>query len=177
MIDAWAITVISAAVAVYGVVRLVRREGCSGRTAVISQGLHVIMAVAMIAMVWWSQPVWSGWLQLAGFALAGVWYLLPGVRCSGDREAWRTHAVMMFGMSWMALVMIVRPPGPIASLAGIAVLVAFLVVGSRQLLALAGPVLAGWARRHRRRVAERTATVAMVLGMIIMTVPMLAVSP
>ncbi|MFC7624202.1 DUF5134 domain-containing protein [Microlunatus sp. GCM10028923] len=172
MIDAWAITVISAAVAAYGVVRLVRPWGCAGRTGAVSQLLHVIMAVSMIAMVWLRQPAWSGWLQLAGFALAGVWYLLPRVRCSGDREAWPAHAVMMFGMSWMALVMIIRPPGPIASLAGIAVLVAFLVVGSRQLVALAGPVL----RRHRHRIAERTATVAMVLGMIIMTVPMLAVT-
>ncbi|GAB3761155.1 DUF5134 domain-containing protein [Microlunatus parietis] len=172
MIDAWAITVISVAVAAYGVLRLLRPWGCAGRTGVISQLLHVIMAVAMIAMVWLPQPAWSGWLQLTGFALAGVWYLLPRVRCSGDRETWPTHAVMMFGMSWMSLVMIIRPPGPIASLAGIAVLVAFLAVGSRQAVALAGPLV----RRHGRRVADRSATVAMVLGMIIMTVPMLAVS-
>lgn len=172
MIDAWAITVISVAVAAYGVVRLVRPVGCPGRTGTVSQLLHVIMALAMIGMVWLRQPAWSGWLQLAGFALAGLWYLLPRVRCSGDRGSWPTHAVMMIGMSWMALVMIIRPPGPVASLVGIAVLVAFLVAGSRQLVALAGPV----ARRHGRRIVDRSATVAMVLGMIIMTVPMLAVS-
>ncbi|WP_152362667.1 DUF5134 domain-containing protein [Microlunatus speluncae] len=173
MIADWTVTVIFVATALYAIIRAAARPGW---VTLVSQLLHAVMAVAMIAMTWWRQPDWLGWLQLAAFALAGVWYLLPGVRDRCDRHSAITHAVMMFGMSWMVLVMIIRPAGSIATLAGVAVLVAFLAVGSRQVVALAVPVAERRVAALRPRELDRAATALMVLGMIIMTVPMLTVA-
>ncbi len=174
MIENWPVTVIFVATALYAIFRAASRPGW---VTLVSQLLHAVMALAMIAMTWLRQPDWLGWLQLAGFALAGVWYLLPGVRGRCDRNSAITHAVMMFGMAWMVLVMIIRPAGSVVTLAGVAVLVAFLAVGSRQAVALAVPVLERrGARAFRTHELDRAATVLMVLGMIIMTVPMLVVS-
>ncbi len=177
MIEDWVVTVIFVATAGYAIVRARTR---SGAVALVSQLLHAVMALAMIAMTWLSQPDWLGWLQLAAFAVAGAWYLLPGVRGRCDRDSATTHAVMMFGMAWMVLVMIIRPAGSLATLAGVAVLVGFLAVGSRQAVALAVPVVgrrrAGRPVAVRSRELDRVATLLMVLGMIIMTVPMLSVA-
>jgi hypothetical protein len=166
MIEDWAVTVIFVGTAVYAIIR-----AGSGLEVVtrISQLLHAVMALAMIAMTWLSQPDWLGWLQLAGFAVAGGWYLLPGVRGRCAQDFAGTHAVMMFGMAWMVLVMIIRPAGSVATLAGVAVLVAFLTVGSRQAVALAVPP-------DSTRGLDRVVTLLMVVGMIIMTVPMLSVA-
>jgi hypothetical protein len=171
-LESWAVTVIFVVTAGYAIVRA---RSHRGGVALVSQLLHAVMALAMIAMTWLRQPDWLGWLQLAAFAVAGGWYLLPGVRGRCARDSAITHAVMMFGMAWMVLVMVIRPAGSLATLAGVAVLVGFLAVGSRQAVALAVPLVE---RRMavRTRELDRVATLLMVLGMIIMTIPMVSVA-
>lgn len=171
-IESWAITILFVITAGYAVFRVGTRDVAVIR---ISQVLHIVMAAAMIAMTWRSQPEWLGWFQLAAFTLAGLWYLLPSVhRC--ERRATVVHAVMMFGMAWMAVVMIIRPAGTVATLAGVAVLVAFLAGGCQQLVLLAE----SWVQRRNPvrpfRTADSAIRVLMVTGMSIMTVPMISVA-
>lgn len=169
MIEGWAVTIIFVAVAIHAAIRAGRIDGVRR----VSQVLHLIMAAAMIAMTWVSQPEWLGWLQLAGFLLIAAWYLLPGTRCRSDHHSVAAHAIMNLGMAWMVLVMIIRPPGTMASLAGVAVLVALLVAGGHQVVALAMTVRPA---RPAPRQIDRAATVLMLAGMIIMTAPMLTIS-
>jgi len=177
MVQSWAITIVFLLVAGYAALRGLRTRGVRR----VSQLLHLVMAVAMIAMAWLSQPDWLGWLQLVVFLAAGVWYLLPSTRCRCDRASTAAHVAMHFGMAWMALVMIIRPPGTAASLAGIAVLVGLLATGSQQVVAL------GLTARSRVGAAgsaatvpgvrtDRVAVLVMLAGMIIMTLPMIAVA-
>jgi len=77
-------------------------------TLVVSNTLHVVMAVTMIVMAW---PLGSHLPNrglLFFFAFAGVWFLvmiLVADRTHTKRAVLGYHAVMMFAMAWMSAAM------------------------------------------------------------------------
>lgn len=74
-------------------------------TRVVSQSLHLAMALAMIAMAW----PWGMTLPTAGparfFLVAGGWFIVGVFITAGHRLINAYHAVMMLAMSWMYAVM------------------------------------------------------------------------
>jgi hypothetical protein len=99
----WIVTtlfVLSAAESLYAI--------ATGRrvwTHVVAQFLHVVMAVAMVAMAW----PWGADVPTTGpmvyFLLATVWFVIVTMVESGHRGINAYHAVMMLAMAWMYAVM------------------------------------------------------------------------
>jgi hypothetical protein len=99
----WIVTVlfvVSAAECLYALL-----AGRRTWTQVISQALHVLMAVAMIAMAW---PAGAG-LPTTGpmlfFLAATLWFILIALAQAGHRGVNAYHAAMMLAMAWMYAVM------------------------------------------------------------------------
>lgn len=99
----WIVTVLfiaGAAASVYAVV-----VGHRTPRIVVGQGLHVVMAAAMVVMAW---PQGAGLPTLAPmvfFLLATAWFVAVAVI---DPDHWASsiyHAVMMLAMAWMYAVM------------------------------------------------------------------------
>lgn len=74
-------------------------------TRIVSQSLHLAMALAMATMAW----PWGMTLPTAGparfFLVAGAWFIVGIFITAGHRLINAYHAVMMLAMSWMYAVM------------------------------------------------------------------------
>ena len=74
---------------------------------VVSQLLHVVMAVAMAVMAWPWGAALPTVAPMVFFLLATVWFVVVTVSpiCAGHRIAGGYHALMMLAMAWMYAVM------------------------------------------------------------------------
>jgi Domain of unknown function (DUF5134) len=110
---ATAVTVIFALVLVHAVVRAVVAFGWVDR---VSNLVHAVMAVVMLAMPWSWYAVFPVAAQIAFFTAATFWYLYlalfrPSVAAAPATDHHRHpavlvyHAVMMLAMVWMAVAM------------------------------------------------------------------------
>ncbi|OPX13044.1 DUF5134 domain-containing protein [Mycobacterium sp. AT1] len=74
-------------------------------THIVSQVLHLVMALAMVVMAW----PWGMTLPTTGpmlfFAVAAVWFFAFTLARSGHRGINAYHAAMMLAMVWMYAVM------------------------------------------------------------------------
>ncbi len=172
----WAITLTFAALGALSLVWLVsdRRRPL----LIVSNLLHLAMAVTMVAMAW--APPGSGWtvVLLAVFGLGTVWFgVLAGLRATrrvkrravGEHGVWQLigHAVMMLAMVWMLAVMASDhhhdglSTGP--ALSGVAATAALLVTGV--LLAVAFADCVATSRGLRRHAGDLVGGAVMSLGM------------
>ncbi|QUR65855.1 DUF5134 domain-containing protein [Mycobacterium spongiae] len=77
-------------------------------TSALSLGLHLAMAVGMVAMAW---PWGAGWPTAGAavfFLLASLWYLTMTIAAAGSgiqRALCSYHGLMMLAMAWMYAVM------------------------------------------------------------------------
>jgi hypothetical protein len=63
----------------------------------VSDGLHGLLCLAMIAMLWpWGARIPVS-VQLTGYALAALWFLIRTRESAGHLH----HALMAAGMAWM----------------------------------------------------------------------------
>ena len=72
---------------------------------VVSGALHIVMAVAMIAMAWPQGAVLPTTGPMAFFLPAAVYFVVVVFAQAGHRLANAYHAVMMLAMAWMYAVM------------------------------------------------------------------------
>ncbi|AKK27152.1 DUF5134 domain-containing protein [Mycobacterium sp. EPa45] len=74
---------------------------------VVSQLLHVVMAVAMAVMAWPWGAALPTIAPMVFFLLATVWFVAVTLSpiCAGHRVAGVYHALMMLAMAWMYAVM------------------------------------------------------------------------
>lgn len=74
---------------------------------VVSQLLHVVMAVAMAVMAWPWGAALPTVAPMVFFLLATLWFVAvtPSSICAGHRIAGVYHALMMLAMAWMYAVM------------------------------------------------------------------------
>ena len=77
------------------------------RTAgyVVSGALHIVMAVAMIAMAWPQSAALPTTGPMVFFLLATVYFVIVVFAQAGHRMANAYHAAMMLAMAWMYAVM------------------------------------------------------------------------
>jgi hypothetical protein len=182
----WSLTILFALTGLFVSVR-----GARDGTGRISGALHLLMGAAMIAMVWpWGRAV-PGWLQVAVFGPAAVWFavLAAGPQltgAAGPREVrWRHghHALMAAAMVWMAAAvrapmdqaMSPMPDMPGMDMPGMAlpagVVVVSLVLAGYSALAAAGWVFAA-VRGGGGRVLDATCHAGMSAGMAVLLVAM-----
>lgn len=180
----WAFTAVFAAVAARLAYRLVRNR--HRPIMVIGDGLHVVMALVMIAMAWpwWAALPWAA--QLVGFALATAWFLAVWLgQVLGRFEpaqldchpAWHqlVHALMMGAMTWMVASM---PPAASHEHAGHVLSTGMLAAGfvcvALLLVSAALMVIDAATHRHGRdHLVDTVAMVAMLTGMAAMCALML----
>ena len=99
----WIVTalfVLSAAECVYAI--------ATGRRVwihIVSQVLHVVMAVAMVVMAWPRGMALPTTAPMLVFAAAAVWFVALTLRYPGHRGINAYHAAMMLAMVWMYAVM------------------------------------------------------------------------
>lgn len=74
-------------------------------TYVVSGALHIIMAVAMVAMAWPQGAAIPTTPPMLFFLLAAVWYVVVTFAQPGHRLTNAYHAAMMLAMAWMYAVM------------------------------------------------------------------------
>ncbi len=70
-------------------------------SAVVSHGLHAVMAVAMAVMAWPRGAELPTRAPMVFFALAAAWFAAVAVRAAGHRVANAYHLLMMLAMAWM----------------------------------------------------------------------------
>ncbi len=70
-------------------------------TQVVSQGLHVLMAVAMIVMAWPAGAALPTTGPMLVFLAATLWFILIALAQAGHRGVNVYHAAMMLAMAWM----------------------------------------------------------------------------
>lgn len=148
----WALTVVFTATAAWFLVGCARRTSCASDR--VTRGMHVLMGVAMIGMVWGTElPLW---LQVTYFGAVTFWF--AGLATVPHRtEGLRSmhHALMAAAMAWMVVTMSVH------SLSATAVVTAVL---AWYFVAAAVPFCYG-ALRRRHAVVDAASHAAMSLGM------------
>ncbi|MGJ6126723.1 DUF5134 domain-containing protein [Mycolicibacterium sp. Y3] len=99
----WVVTALfafAAAECVYTVV-----TGRFSPTRLVSQLLHVVMAVAMIAMAWPAGLALPTTGPMLFFLVATVWFVIIAAAQAGHRGVNLYHGAMMLAMAWMYAVM------------------------------------------------------------------------
>jgi Domain of unknown function (DUF5134) len=103
----WILTAMFVCTGAFCAYRCLRQGSAAERTGDV---LHVVMCVAMVAMVWPATMSVARWPQIVFFALAAVWFV--GVAAAGashedhgGRRVAIYHVVMMAAMAWMVFVM------------------------------------------------------------------------
>lgn len=91
-----ALFVFSAGVCIAAIVRNRHRP-----EALVSHGLHAIMALAMAVMGWPRGAELPSRAPMVFFAAAAVWFAVVAVRGAGHRVANGYHTLMMLAMAWM----------------------------------------------------------------------------
>lgn len=170
----------------------------SGTAARIGDAIHVLMSVAMFAMIWeWGMAL-PALPQIVLFLAATAWFavlaLLPNppsahsATAGGVRWMWANHAVMMLAMAWMLWAMLEAmsggdhaghtaghaPASTLALITGLPLVVLLLAALAVQI----GDLLSGLGRqrgtRDRAHRARDAANALMGIGMIAMMLPLLA---
>ncbi|WP_206792062.1 DUF5134 domain-containing protein [Amycolatopsis sp. MtRt-6] len=103
----WILTAMFVLTGAFCAYRCLRQGSAAERTGDV---LHVVMCVAMVAMVWPATMSVARWPQIVFFALAAVWFVgIAAVGSShgdhGGRRVAIYHVVMMAAMAWMVFVM------------------------------------------------------------------------
>lgn len=75
------------------------------RADLVDQGLHILMAVAMVAMAWPAGAALPTTAPMLIFLAAAVWFGLRTLSVRGGRTVNAYHCVMMLAMVWMYAVM------------------------------------------------------------------------
>lgn len=160
--------------------------------ATVGNALHLLMSVAMVAMVWTTPGPVLALAQIVAFGAATGWFtVLAGLRATGkvrlrtvgghDTMHLVGHGVMAAAMVWMAAVMAVPGPGaaghqhanaPVAAvLVGVTLTAALIATGVLLFVDLVDCVrIRGTWRRHTW---DLTSGVAMSLAMAAMCWAML----
>lgn len=180
----WVFTIGFACIALYLLWRMVSEF--KHPTQALGHGLHVLMALDMIAMAWpwWELIPW--WPQLILFGAATLWFLIMAVLRARrvvpkgavvGHSAWHqvVHALMMGAMVWMVAVMAPgeglghahHDHGPMSDLEAVSglVLVVFMVVALLLELVDATKLLAKRVKGCWPHVVEHVVMAAMLLGM------------
>jgi hypothetical protein len=148
----WALTVLFSGTALWFLVGCARPRACTSDR--LTRGSHVLMGVAMVAMIWGTDlPVW---LQVAYFGAVTLWFAglatLPD-RTEGLRDT--HHALMGAAMVWMVVTMSI---GHRTALAVVTAVMAWYFV--------AAAVPFGYvALRRRTRAMDAVGHAAMSVGM------------
>jgi hypothetical protein len=98
----WALTTVFTGTALWFLVGCTRSTACT--TERVNGGAHVVMGLAMVAMVWGAAlPIW---LQVAFFAAATIWFAgVATVPHRGQDFRALHHALMAAAMVWMVVTM------------------------------------------------------------------------